>query len=202
HLALHLGHQDHLAAPAAGQQPRPQVVGAGVAPEGEGEGRVLGVDVQEHGEGVAQQQRGDVDPAQEARFVPGERAPDPEQDEGVQQEGEGRGDEGVLEARHREARRLPRARCSTSVARKVRTASPGVQTMGSWTLKEVLSSTGTPVRFSNSWISRQYLGFVARSTSCGRAVPSTWTTAGISERRSASTGNTVIMNGASRARPK
>ena len=39
-------------------------------------------------------------------------------------------------------------------------ASLGVKTMGSFSLKEVFRSTGTPVCFSNSLISAQYRGLV------------------------------------------
>ena len=48
---------------------------------------------------------------------------------------------------------------------QVRTASVGVQTMGSpRRLNEVFMTTGTPVRLPNSSISRQYKGLTARST--------------------------------------
>ena len=39
-------------------------------------------------------------------------------------------------------------------------ASLGVKTMGSFSLKEVFRSTGTPVSFSNSLINAQYRGLV------------------------------------------
>src|SRR5262249_44410263 len=58
-------------------------------------------------------------------------------------------------ASRRDTTNGPRARTSMRVRAKHSIASPGVQTIGSFSLKDVLRRTGTPVRFSNSEISRQ-----------------------------------------------
>src|SRR6266542_2743096 len=50
-------------------------------------------------------------------------------------------------SRHRTTRWSSRTRASKVAAPKVRTASAGVHTMGSCTLNDVFSSTGTPVSF-------------------------------------------------------
>ena len=66
-------------------------------------------------------------------------------------------------------------------------ASWGFKTMGSFSLNEVLSSTGTPVSFSNSLINAQYNGLFRRLTVWSRPVPSTWVGAGIAARFSGRT---------------
>ena len=58
----------------------------------------------------------------------------------------------------------------------------GVSTIGSFSLKEVLSRTGTPVTSSKLRISFQYKGLTSLSTVCRRPVPSPWVTAGIRSR--------------------
>src|ERR1700730_13354287 len=52
-------------------------------------------------------------------------------------------------------RKSPRTKASIWVRKKQSMASSGRQTMGSLSLKEVLSTTGTPVRFSKALISCQ-----------------------------------------------
>ena len=70
---------------------------------------------------------------------------------------------------------------------KQRHASAGVHTMGSpSTLKLVLTSTGQPVRALNASSRAWKRGLVSRCTVCTRAEWSTWVTAGISERGTAS----------------
>ena len=73
-----------------------------------------------------------------------------------------------------------------------------MQTIGSpRRLNDVFITTGTPVRFPNSSINSQYSGFTSRSTVCGRALPSTCVTAGITLRFSGFTCAVKIMNGES-----
>src|SRR5262249_41193856 len=63
------------------------------------------------------------------------------------------------------ATQSPATSVSIPQLRNVLTASSGLQTMGSpLTLKLVLSSIGTDVRFLNRSMSRQYLGFCAETT--------------------------------------
>src|SRR5260370_745850 len=82
--------------------------------------------------------------------------------------------------------------------KNVRIASVGVCTMASpRKLNDVFMMTGTPVRFPNSSISRQYSGLISFSTVCGRALPSTCVTEGITPRFSGSTCAVKIMNGES-----
>src|SRR6267143_182532 len=52
----------------------------------------------------------------------------------------------MFECQGREMRKSPRTRASICVRRKQSIASSGRQTIGSLSLKEVLSTTGTPVR--------------------------------------------------------
>ncbi len=51
-----------------------------------------------------------------------------------------------------------------SVRRKQSSASSGLWTIGSFSLNEVLRSTGTPVAFSKAFSSCQYSGSVERFT--------------------------------------
>ena len=74
------------------------------------------------------------------------------------------------------------------VRRKQSSASAGVWTIGSFSLKEVFRSTGTPVSASKDLRSFQYRGLLRRLTVCRRPEPSTWVTAGMMERFSGRTG--------------
>ena len=71
---------------------------------------------------------------------------------------------------------------------KQSSACSGVLTMGSLSLNDVFSTTGTPVSRSNAAISSWYAGLASRLTVCSRPVPSTWVGAGISSRFSSRTG--------------
>src|SRR5690242_6871311 len=73
----------------------------------------------------------------------------------------------------------PAASTSIRVRRKQSIACAGVFTTGSFSLKDVFSRTGTPVRSAKRRINFQYTGLMSRSTLCSRPVPSAWTTAGI-----------------------
>jgi hypothetical protein len=85
---------------------------------------------------------------------------------------------------------------SIPVVRKQMTASRGVSTIGSpLTLNDVLINTGIPVNASNSPSSRYNIGLVCSRTVCTRAVPSTWTIAGIMSRYSGRTFLAINMNG-------
>src|SRR6202171_970768 len=87
-------------------------------------------------------------------------------------------------------------RLSIPVVRKQMTASRGVSTIGSpLTLNDVLISTGMPVNASNSLSSRYNIGLVCSRTVCTRAVPSTWTIAGILSCHSGRTCLAINMNG-------
>src|SRR5712671_2800448 len=87
-------------------------------------------------------------------------------------------------------------RLSIPVVRKQMTASRGVSTIGSpLTLNDVLINTGMPVNASNSLSSRYNIGLVCSRTVCTRAVPSTWTIAGILSRHSGRTFLATNMNG-------
>src|SRR5207245_7682031 len=82
----------------------------------------------------------------------------------------------------------PRTRASMRVRRKQSRAWSGVSTMGSFSLNEVLSTTGTPLSFSKALMSCQYSGLALRLTVCSLPVPSTWVTAGMTSRFSGRTG--------------
>src|SRR6202022_934247 len=64
---------------------------------------------------------------------------------------------------------------------------------------DLVMTTGTPVRFSNSLIRFQYKGLISFSTVWGRALPSTCVTEGMMARFSGLTGFVRIMNGESQA---
>src|SRR5262249_26514623 len=99
---------------------------------------------------------------------------------------------------HFSTRKLPITRASIPELQKERIPSVGVGTMASpRTLKEVFMTTGTPVRLPNSSISRQYSGLISFSTVCGRALPSTCVTEGITLRFSDFTSAVKIINGES-----
>ncbi|MFO0630639.1 MAG: hypothetical protein U0325_34115 [Polyangiales bacterium] len=66
-------------------------------------------------------------------------------------------------------------------------------------MNDVFSTIGTPVRAKNAEIIAWYRGCVSACTTCGRALPSTWTTAG-SSRCAGRTGSVKTMNRASKAR--
>ena len=84
---------------------------------------------------------------------------------------------------------------STSVLRKQATASRGVHTIGSLTLNDVFNNTGTPVRRAKDSRSLRYRGFDSASTVCTLAVPSTWTTAGMTPFIDDCTAAVRTMNG-------
>src|SRR5882757_1904197 len=95
-------------------------------------------------------------------------------------------------------RKLPIASASMPELKNVRIASVGVCTMASpRRLNDVFIMTGTPVRFPNSSISRQYSRLISFSTVCGRALPSTCVTEGITHRFSGRTCAVKIINGES-----
>ena len=84
--------------------------------------------------------------------------------------------------------------------KNVRMASVGVFTIASpRRLNDVFMRTGTPVRLPNSLIRFQYSGLISFSTVCGRALPSTCVTDGMTSRFSGRTGFVRIMNGESQA---
>src|SRR6516165_4237619 len=64
-------------------------------------------------------------------------------------------DGGAVAASSREIMVSPRTRTSMLVRRKQWSASSGVQTTGSFSLKEVLSTMGTPVMWRKASIRRQ-----------------------------------------------
>ena len=71
-------------------------------------------------------------------------------------------------------------RASIPELKKVRMASVGVFTIASpRRLNEVFMRTGTPVRLPNSLMRFQYSGLISFSTVCGRALPSTCVTDGM-----------------------
>src|SRR5580704_19572769 len=97
-------------------------------------------------------------------------------------------------------RKLPKNNTSIPELKKVRIASVGVFTIASpRRLNEVFMRTGTPVRLPNSLIRLQYSGLISFSTVCGRALPSTCVTDGMTLRFSGRTGFVRIMNGESQA---
>src|SRR4029453_6382374 len=96
----------------------------------------------------------------------------------------------------------PRTRTPMGVRAKQSIASAGVQTIGSFSLKDVLRRTGTPVSLSNSEISRQYSGWVRRLTVCSLPLPSTCVGAGIDAWRSGRTRYVMVMNGEGSLRSK
>src|SRR6266851_1206300 len=99
---------------------------------------------------------------------------------------------------HFSTRKLPMTSASIPELKNVRIASVGVCTIASpRRLNEVFMITGTPVRFSNSSSKRQYSGLISFSTVCGRALPSTCVTAGMTPRFSGRTCAVKIMNGES-----
>src|SRR3569832_155313 len=102
-------------------------------------------------------------------------------------------------ARHRASRwtrKSPRISASSSLARNVRIASDGVQTIGSPArLNEVFNNMGTPVRLANADNRSCSFSSSARATSCGRALPSTCTIAATSDRFSGRTPTANNMNG-------
>src|SRR3954464_9880751 len=71
--------------------------------------------------------------------------------------------------------RVCRPMTSTSmwVRRKQSSASAGRSTIGSFSLKDVFSSMGTPLTRSNALIRFQYRGFECGLTVCSRPEPST-----------------------------
>src|SRR3981189_3066447 len=90
---------------------------------------------------------------------------------------------------------FPKTSRSIFVRRKQSSASSGSHTTGSFSLKEVLRTIGTPVIVRKLEIKRWYLRFVKRDTVCRRPEPSTWQTAGISDLFSVRIWNTCIING-------
>src|SRR5262245_7817089 len=78
----------------------------------------------------------------------------------------------------------PMTRTSMCVRRKQSSASRGRSTMGSFSLNDVLSRIGTPLMRSNALMRFQYRAFERRLTVWRRPDPSTWVTAGITDRLS------------------
>src|SRR5579864_7625920 len=93
------------------------------------------------------------------------------------------------------SRKFPNTKTSILVRSKQAKASSGRQTIGSLSLNDVFSKTGTPVKSPKARMSRQYSGWVSRLTVCRRAVPSTCVGAGITARFDGRTGYAKVMNG-------
>jgi putative transposase len=83
------------------------------------------------------------------------------------------------------------------VRRKQSSASSGVQTIGSFSLNEVLSTIGTPVSSLNAAMRLWSRGFIARSTVWSLPEPSTSVTAGMRRRFSPRIMSTLLMKGTS-----
>src|SRR6266568_3692395 len=77
-------------------------------------------------------------------------------------------------------KKSPSTNTSIVVRKKQSSASCGLQTTGSFSLKEVFSTIGIPVSARKLSIKKWYLGLVERDTVCRRPEPSTCVTAGIS----------------------
>ncbi len=69
---------------------------------------------------------------------------------------------------HRDRRKLPRTRASIWVVAKQCKASCGEQTIGSFSLNDVLRRSGMPVRRRNASIKFQNFGFAILETDCTR----------------------------------
>jgi len=81
-------------------------------------------------------------------------------------------------------------------------ASAGEQMIGSsCMLKLVLITLGMPVRFLYSLRTLWKLGLVSAETSCGRAVPSTWTAAGQCSRIHGVQSKVIVMKRAANSAP-
>src|SRR5215218_8596907 len=141
-----------------------------------------------------QQRPRPVAPVVDQEHPPGQR-PDPSP-EGVQQPPQAgppdrRHDDVEGHGRVKAARRTrngPRARTSTGADPKHSRASRGSSTIGRpAVLRLVLTTTGTPVRRSTPSSSRATSGSSSRSTVWMRALPSTWTTAGMRSRQAGRT---------------